>query len=180
MIACLRHPEHDRRVPRLACPIVLTTLGVTSPVPPKRKAPVGRSGFSLLEVILAMAILVGSLAVISQLIDLGAGNAVEARLRTDAILRCESKMQEIVAGVLPAESTSPALFDDDPMWQWSVDVEPGVSAGLLGVTVTVAQTTSQSATPVSYSLHRWLRDPVVLEQMLEDTSSDGSDESGSY
>lgn len=138
------------------------------------QVPCGPSGFSLLEVILAMAILVGSLAVLSQLIDLGARNAVAARMQTEAILRCESKMQEIVAGILPPEPVSPVPFEDDPNWQWSVEVDSDLSEGLLAISVTVEEAGSQSESPISFRLHRWLRDPEMLEAMLDEEAAEGS------
>jgi prepilin-type N-terminal cleavage/methylation domain-containing protein len=141
----------------------------------RRRCPAGRHGFSLLEVILAMAILVGSLAVLSQLVDLGSGSAVEARMRTDAILRCESKMQELVAGVLPIESVSSVPFEDDPNWQWSVEVASDLTEGLLAVIVTVDQAGTTSPTPISFQLYRLIRDPEVLQLMQETASSDGSE-----
>ena len=54
-----------------------------------------RGGFSLLEVILALAILIGILAVLSELVGLGVRNARVARAMTQAQLLCESKLAEI-------------------------------------------------------------------------------------
>jgi prepilin-type N-terminal cleavage/methylation domain-containing protein len=57
------------------------------------------AGLSLLEVILAIAILGGCIAVIGELVRLGARQAEEARELTTAQLLCESKLEEIAAGV---------------------------------------------------------------------------------
>jgi hypothetical protein len=68
---------------------------------------------SLLEVILAIAILGGSLAVIGQLINIGARNAISARDLTTAQLYCESKLAEVSAGIeLPEPTTASPLLDD--------------------------------------------------------------------
>ena len=56
-----------------------------------------RAAFSLLEVLLALGIFLTAFVALSQLSSNGMNAAVEARLRTKAILRCESKLAEIVA-----------------------------------------------------------------------------------
>ena len=61
-----------------------------------RQAP--HRGLSLLEVILAIAILGGSLATIGQLIRIGARNAAEARDLTMAQLYAESQMNRLSSG----------------------------------------------------------------------------------
>ena len=65
-----------------------------------------RSGLSLLEVILSIAILGMALIVIGELIRIGFRSATSARVRSEAQMACDTKMSEIVAGVLPLESTS--------------------------------------------------------------------------
>ncbi|MFN9877063.1 MAG: hypothetical protein ACK557_01175, partial [Planctomycetota bacterium] len=45
-----------------------------------------RTGLSLLEVLLAIAILGGAMIVITQLLNLGYRSAIEARMRTEAAL----------------------------------------------------------------------------------------------
>ena len=71
-----------------------------------------RRGLSLLEVILAIAILGGALATIGQLIRVGARNAAEARDLTMAQLYAESEMNGIAAGWYPMDEVS----DEKQSW----------------------------------------------------------------
>ena len=64
--------------------------------------------------------------------------------------------------------------EDDPNWQWSVEIDSDLSEGLLAVTVTVEEAGSQSESPISFRLHRWLRDPAMLEAMLDEEAAEGS------
>src|SRR5258708_1867065 len=60
--------------------------GDTRSVPATRK---NRRGLSLFEVLIALAIFMGALAAIGQLIATGARGAVFAKLQTQAVIRCE-------------------------------------------------------------------------------------------
>ena len=81
----------------------------------------GAAGLSLLEVILAVAILGGCMAVIGELVRLGVRHAEEARELTRAQLLCESKLEEIAAGVTAAESAAAVAFETDPEWTYTVE-----------------------------------------------------------
>ena len=62
------------------------------------------SGLSLLEVMLALAILGGALAVIGELTRLGARSAETARDLTRAQRYCENKMAEVSAGLVTPQA----------------------------------------------------------------------------
>ena len=68
----------------------------------------GRRGFTLLEVLLALAILVGSLATIGELTRIGMSYAHRAAAMAEAQLYCESKLAEITAGIVAPAATSSA------------------------------------------------------------------------
>ena len=125
-----------------------------------------RDGLSLLEVVLALAILATALGLIGQLIRMGANSARRARDTAVAQLACESIMAEVLSGVRPPQSQS-GSYEFDPRYTFSVDVQPTELTGLLSVEVQVQQD-SQSARPPSATLIRWMRDPTLL---TEDTSS---------
>jgi prepilin-type N-terminal cleavage/methylation domain-containing protein len=121
-----------------------------------------RRGMSLLEVLLALAILGGCLAAIGGLIHLGAHSAVEAREITTAQLLCETKMSEIVAGIIPAEPAGPLPFDlpEHIGWVYYVDMRPLPQPGMMELTVTVMQGAEvQSSRPLMFQLVRWIKDP---------------------
>jgi general secretion pathway protein I len=127
-----------------------------------------RAGFSLLEVILALAILAGSIAVLGEASRLALRNAEVARDTAKAQLLCESKMAEIVVGIVPAESVGTTTFDetttnsveaDEPAWVYVIEIEPTDEEGLIAVRVTVTRDMPAAKQPVSFSLVRWLPDP---------------------
>jgi len=133
---------------------------------------------SLLEVILAIAILGGCIAVIGELIRLGARQAEEARELTVAQLLCESKLEEIAAGVIAPEPVSEVPFELDPRWTYSIDVGTLDTPDLLQVTVMAQQVDGSREIPLSYMLTRWILDPNLEMELagldMLDTGGAGS------
>ena len=64
-----------------------------------------RQGLSLLEVVLALAILAMTAALLSQLTRQATDNAMASQRQADAQILCESTMAEILAGAIPMQST---------------------------------------------------------------------------
>ncbi|HVX10484.1 MAG TPA: prepilin-type N-terminal cleavage/methylation domain-containing protein [Pirellulales bacterium] len=125
-------------------------------------------GFSLLEVVLALAILTVSIAVLGELVRSGLRSAQLARDVSQAAIICESTIYQIEAGLLPPQSVQGAPVDQMPGWYYSIEPEntgaPG-QAGLLKLRVTAEQSKDQHTRPTKYSVVRWLRDPsLVLAQ----------------
>ena len=116
-------------------------------------------GLSLLEVILAVAILGGCLAVTGEMVRMGVRHAEEARELTRAQLLCESKIEEIAAGVTPAESVATVPFETDPDWTYTVDVS-SLDQQLTQVRVTVQAVESNRLQPIVFSLSRWILNPA--------------------
>ena len=119
------------------------------------------AGFSLLEVILALGILAGAVAVLGEVGRNGLNQARRARDVTVAQLLCESKMAEVTAGITPAETVIATPFEttDDssqPDWLYSIEVETIDDQGLTAVRVTVAQDLPVRQRPVDVSLTRWI------------------------
>src|SRR5438132_6035567 len=98
-----------------------------------------KRGLSLLEVILAIAILGGSLATIGQLIRIGARNAAEARDLTMAQLYAESQMNRVASGVEVLDTVKDAQYDTPGLYVYSVDVMSTDLTGVMAATVTVKQ-----------------------------------------
>ena len=125
-----------------------------------------RRGLSLFEVLLALAIFVGALAALSQLLYNGMRGAVQSKLRTEAVFRCESKLGEVIAGALPFQNVSGAPFEDDPAWNYSVTLLPGLNDQLFTVQVTVEHPGATSAARDKFSLTRLVRDPQIFVDAL--------------
>lgn len=123
-----------------------------------------RAAFTLLEVILALAILVGSLAIIGELTDQGLVGARRAATLAEAQLICESKLAEVAAGLLPATAVGPVPLETDPAWNYTIMVVPQLDAGLISVQVTVAENLPSEQRPTDFTLVRWMIDPIVLAE----------------
>ena len=125
-------------------------------------------GFSLLEVILALAILGGAIAVLGEAARLAMRNAEFTRDMARAQLLCESKLAEIVAGITPAEPIQRATFEtatdlSEPAWLYSIETASLEEEGLLSVRVTVTRDLPAQRHPVVFSLVRWIADPDTAQ-----------------
>ena len=118
------------------------------------------AGFSLLEVLLATSILVGCLAVLSELAALGRRNAEEAQELTTAQAVCETHLNEILAGIKPAEPAEEQPVEGHPGWLYRVAVEQLPPTSLLQLEVTV-QVGSKGRHPREFTLVHLVRDPAA-------------------
>ena len=123
-----------------------------------------RKAFTLLEVILALAILAGSTAVLGELIRSGLRNADEARDLTRGQMICESVVSQVLAGAISASSTSSVQFEDDPRWLYSITVDSTQMNGLILVQVSAVRDVPAQQHPVQYTLIRWMIDPSVAPE----------------
>lgn len=124
--------------------------------------------FTLYEVVLAIAILLGAMTVMSKLIATGSRASMRAQLQTQAMLLCQSKLSEVIAGVEPLVSVQGAPFDSTaPGWIWSLDVAPGPRENLLALHVHVVLPGKGPTPRARTSLVRWLRDPRVFQEAVE-------------
>lgn len=129
-----------------------------------------RNGITLLEVLIALAIFLGALAVIGQIVSTGSQAAMSAQLKAESVRRCETVLAETLSGVIPLQSAS-GTFEDDPQWSWTVSVQDGAATDLLTVEAAVSRNGNSAS---EYRLTRWVRDPQVFLQTTIDTSSGGS------
>ena len=141
----------------------------------------GRGGLTLLEVVLAVAILAGSFTMLSQLVGIGMRAAANGRDLTRAQLLAESAMSEIAAGIVQAQSTGAVTASSDPRWIVSAVTEPTIHQGIVRVIV-VAEEDTNSLKRTQFVLTRWLRDPLLEipeeEEVASAASSGGSSASG--
>jgi type II secretion system protein I len=126
-----------------------------------------RPGFTLLEVILALTILAGAIAVLGEVNRLALRNASEARDLARAQLLAESKLAEIKAGITSTDLVDNAAFDPatesldpaEPAWLFSISSQSTDEDGLIAVRVTVTRALPAGQHPVKFSLACWLPDP---------------------
>lgn len=124
---------------------------------------IARRGLTLYEVILAVAIFLPALAALGQGISTGLRAGVQARLQTQAVLRCDSILSEVVAGVRPLQPVAGAAFDDAAVgWSWSLDVLAGPHPHLFEVQVTAVHVDEGGLTNASYTVTRYVRDPQLF------------------
>lgn len=118
-----------------------------------------RRGLSLLEVVLAIAIMGMAMIIIGNLVSLGSTSAGVTKWRSEAQLLCNTKMAEISAGALPLESVTTASIPEKPEWAYSVQVQSSDLTGLLLVQVSVAPVDMTAARFEPYLLTRLIPDP---------------------
>lgn len=138
-----------------------------------------RGGFTLLEVILALAILLSSLAAIGHLVFNAYQNALRVKNLTRAQLICEGILAELNAGSLMLETIADAPVEDiddtvEPGWLYTIDIGQLDTNGLLSVQVTVAQDPALFARPVQFTLTQWMIDPTVEFTQPGETTTTGS------
>lgn len=123
-----------------------------------------RSGLTLLEIVLSLAIFFASLAALSQLAWNGSRAAVQARLKTQATIRCETKLNEVIAGAEPMSNVSGMSFPDDPSWTWSQTVIPSSRPELVQIDLTVSHRGNSRLASMDVTLRRWARLQSVFVQ----------------
>ena len=101
--------------------------------------PPQRAGLSLLEVLVALAIFLISLASIAGLVDFGAERAQAASMTTLGTRLAQAKLAEIEAGVSPPNSSESGTFEDEPDWTFAVEPGAALAANTYPVTVRVSR-----------------------------------------
>jgi type II secretion system protein I len=128
-----------------------------------------REGFTLLEVVIAVAILLGSITALFQLINIGHRSSIQGKFRSDAVLIAETRMNEAAGGVIELMSTTEEEVEDSPGWMWSMTVEESSFDDLLQVTVNVRRDATEPSARHEYSMTRYLRDPqMFLDAAVEE------------
>jgi hypothetical protein len=134
-----------------------------------------RRGLSLLEVLASLAIFVFSAAALTQMTESASNAALRARRLTKAQLFAETKMDEVIAGILPLSSTSGPIPEEIEGWQYNLAVTPedwsavqdgssGTVNGLNAVIVTVSfQPPGATLPSVEYSLSRLILAPSLRQ-----------------
>jgi type II secretion system protein I len=145
-----------------------------------------KAGFSLLEVILALAILGGAIAVLGEASRLAMRNAEVTRDLVRAQMLCETRLSEIVGGMIDAASAGNSPFDpknesldpNEPGWRCDVEVGQTDETGLISVRVTVTRDLPAAQKPVKFSLVRWMADPNATTASEQSSGSSKNSTAG--
>lgn len=127
-----------------------------------------RSGFSLMEVLLASGILLACLVVLGQMATVGRQHAEDAESLTTAQLACQARLNEILVGAAPLASQTAEPIADMPEWFCEVEVVPLDQFDLVSIRVTVSPDQADAEKPrrgKSFSLIRWMHAPSVAGQL---------------
>jgi Tfp pilus assembly protein PilV len=123
-----------------------------------------RKGLSLIEVLLALAIFIMSLAAIGLLIGMGSDHATETRLNNTAARLAQAKLAEVEAGVIELTEPGGTFEGSDAAWQWTLTAEQQ-GATLYLVTVTVSR--DVNGRKFELSMGQYIIDPAVKGSATE-------------
>ena len=130
-----------------------------------------RSGLTLLEVLVSLAIFLLCLIALSRLLGMGSDFARDANQQTECLRLAQSKLNEVWAGVVPLQSQSDTAFDENPDFMWSLDAEndPNVT-NLWDITVTVYRQRPDGS-KMSVTLSHMLIDPSIRGSTINNNAS---------
>ncbi len=128
-----------------------------------------RDAFTLLEVILAIAILGVSIVAIGNVTRNAYRNAESATIELEARLVAESVMGEVLAGGRELVSAPLAPLQTDigstPAYSYAIIVEPTVQPNLLSVRVQVTKVDADPGSVPLCEIGRWKIDPNYLSSV---------------
>lgn len=130
--------------------------------PPTKSSRPIRRGITLFEVLLALAIFLGAFAAVGQIIDVGRQASVEGQLENDAVLRAQTKLAEVIAGIEPMAAVESQPFEDDPDWRWGLAINEGPHVDLLALSISVEHTRPNGSIDAAFVLNRFVRDPQLF------------------
>jgi prepilin-type N-terminal cleavage/methylation domain-containing protein len=138
-------------------------------------------GFTLLEIILSLAILAGSLAALGEVMRLADQNAALSRDETDAQIIATSIMDELLAGYRALTPVDQMVLnpDVDPPWLYSIAVDQTQYADLISLRVLVEQQLQPELAPARFELVRWMMNPEYVPPETQNNSQSSSTTSSS-
>lgn len=143
------------------------------------RGPAQVKGISLLEVVLALAILAMSGAILAQVASNATDNGLMAHRLATAQILAESKMAEVVTGAITIQGSSGWLPITDPVpngtWYYSVQTVNAVRPNMIGIRLAITDADGQTDNKELFYIVRWMIDP----NLGLDTPPSSSDSSGS-
>jgi prepilin-type N-terminal cleavage/methylation domain-containing protein len=121
------------------------------------------AGFTLVEVLVALVVMVSAIAILAQGFTTGGGASVTAQNRTKAVWLAEEKMADLESGVLALNLGQSGTVTDNPDWKWEVRSDSTTVTGLYQMTVTIVW--KERGQDRTYHLVRLMRErPSGTEQ----------------
>lgn len=135
-----------------------------------------RSGLTLFEILISLAIFFGSIAVLGQLIANGVRSALRMRLQSEAVQIAEEKLGELVAGIIPFKAVSSSDVEGHEEFTWTLAINQSAQADLFQVEIEVVHEANNAAGEMDYKLFRLMRDPYLFVEALEQAESEAMEE----
>lgn len=122
-------------------------IGPAELTPPRLpRSAARRTGISLLETVLATAILAAALAALGHQTFVGVRAAARMELETKAALLCQSRMETLLLQNAPATTVQNQPVPEEPGWLWSAELSPASElASLQWLTIRVFRPGSQES-----------------------------------
>jgi len=153
--------------------VILAATAYTSPGHPIHLGRSRQAGFSLIEVLLALAIFLMSVVAIAHLVDMGMDRELESQFKIRGARLAQSKMGEITSGVLgpfSSLSSSEGTCDNEPEWTWSMSATvQGNTPNLYLVTLTLKR--DNRGQPFKFILTQMAIDPYTMGSAQPATST---------
>ncbi|MCA9187039.1 MAG: prepilin-type N-terminal cleavage/methylation domain-containing protein [Pirellulaceae bacterium] len=124
-------------------------------------------GLSLLEVMLALAILGVAIAALGELVRVGMRSAEQARDITEAQLICEAKLGQLASGVIPLQGANNAAVEWDNNWVYSVQVQNASQQNVVSVTVSVQPARETASNRATVTQVQWMPNPSYAQQLID-------------
>lgn len=122
-----------------------------------------RDGLSLLEVVLSLAILAMSVALLSQITKQATDNGMMAQRLAIAQMLCESKMSEVLVGAIPVQGNTWSPITDAGVrgnWYYQIETVTAERKDMVGVRLSVTdQPNTTTENPELFFIVRWMIDP---------------------
>lgn len=150
-----------------------------------------RRGLSLLEVILALAILGVACTFMAQAMRMATHNALSAQRQAQAELAAESVLSQVVAGIIPMQPsaawTPVGTSASTSNWSYMIAQVNCEVENMVGIQIMVKDMSNEdTTTPADLSVIRWVIDPALgldapptTDTTGQDGSSGGTGTSGS-
>ena len=126
-----------------------------------------RAGLSLLEVVLAVAILTGALAAIGHQASVGINAALRSELSTEAALRCQTQMELLQAGGLRRLPVRDQVLPGQNNWRWSAELLPSEFEGVQLLRVSVHRVGGRQERWSRWTMVRLVQAPEKIPGVLK-------------